>query len=188
VIVGVVLAAGGAARFGSQKLLAPLRGLPLVTYAVDMLLATTDSVIVVVGNDGDDVRRALGSRPVSFAENADWRDGQSTSLRCGIAAAPHEAKAVVIALGDQPDCDPAVVVALIARWRDTGCSIVTARYRGVQAPPALLAREVFEEVEMLRGDVGARPLIDRTPERVAYVDVAADVRDVDTPSDLAALE
>jgi CTP:molybdopterin cytidylyltransferase MocA len=48
---------------------------------------------------------------------------------------------------------------------------------------------VFGEASSVRGDVGARELIMREPERVAFVDVNGDPpRDVDTTDDLSALE
>jgi molybdenum cofactor cytidylyltransferase len=188
-IVGVLLAAGGSTRFGSQKLVAPLRGAPLVRHAALGLASVTDVVIAVVGNDADAVRAALGDSVSRVIENRDWREGQSTSLRCGVEAVSTDTAAIIIGLGDQPDVHREVVPSLIAKWRSTGLPIVTARYRGVRAPPVLLAREVFPEIEQLRGDTGAKPLMDAKPERVAYVDVDAPVpRDIDTPDDLAAAD
>jgi CTP:molybdopterin cytidylyltransferase MocA len=53
----------------------------------------------------------------------------------------------------------------------------------------LLDRRVLDEASNVSGDVGARDLIARDPERVAFVDVNADPpRDVDTVDDLSALE
>lgn len=184
-IVGVLLAAGGATRFGSQKLVAPFRGEPLVRRAAGVLLSVTGQAMAVVGNDAEAVRGALEGSGLTVVENADWRDGLSSSLRTAVAAAPKEAEAVIVALGDQPGIDPAVMRSLIEQWRATGQPIVTARYRGVRAPPVLLARDVFDEIAALRGDYGAKQLMDRLPERVAFVDVNADIpHDVDTPADL----
>ena len=81
--------------------------------------------------------------------------------------------------------DPAVTRALVEQWRASGLPLVTARYRGVRSPPVLIAREVFDEVEALRGDYGAKQLMDRLSGRVAFVDVDTPVPfDVDTPTDL----
>jgi CTP:molybdopterin cytidylyltransferase MocA len=188
-IVGVLLAAGGANRFGSQKLLASVHGSPIVTQAARMLEPLVDRMIVVVGSEADAVRAALAGTNATFVENHDWAAGLSTSLRCGIAAAPKEAKAVVVALGDQPGIDPAVVRKVIARWRETGKPIVATRYRGGRGHPVLLGCVVFDEVRDIAGDVGARALMERDASRVAFVDVDADApRDVDTQDDLAALD
>jgi molybdenum cofactor cytidylyltransferase len=184
-IVGILLAAGGATRFGSQKLIAPYRGEPLVHHAARLLRSVTDETIAVIGNDADAVRGALAGADVRVVENPAWREGLSTSLRAGIRAVPETAEAVIVALGDQPEIDTAVVRALVEQWRATGPPIVTARYRGVRSPPVLIARDVFGEVETLHGDSGAKPLMDRLPGRVAFVDVDTPIPfDIDQPSDL----
>lgn len=184
-IVGLLLAAGGATRFGSQKLVAPYRGEPLVVHAARHLRSVTDAAIAVIGNDAEVVRGALSSVDLRIVENASWAEGLSTSLRAGVRAVPKDAEAVLVALGDQPEMDPAVARALVAQWRATGLPIVTARYRGVRSPPVLIAREIFAEVEMLHGDSGAKPLMDRMPGRVAFVDVHTPIPfDVDSPKDL----
>jgi molybdenum cofactor cytidylyltransferase len=184
-IIGVLLAAGGATRFGSQKLIAPYRGEPLVRHAARLLRSVTDETIVVIGNDANAVRDVLSGTDVQIVENANWREGLSTSLRAGIRAVPANVEAVIVALGDQPELDPTVARALVEQWRATGLPIVTARYRGVRSPPVLIARAVFSEVEALHGDYGAKPLMDRIPGRVAFVDIDTPVPfDVDTPTDL----
>ena len=113
----------------------------------------------------------------------------STSIRRGVEAMPDDAEALVVAVGDQPGLDPGVAQSLIARWRQTGLPIVSASYRGARGHPVLFARPVFPELLELQGDAGARLLIERSPERVSYVEVDAEMPpDVDTTEQLAALE
>jgi molybdenum cofactor cytidylyltransferase len=188
-IAGLLLAAGGARRFGSQKLLATIEGSPIVRLAAERLAAETDALWVVVGWEAEAVRRALGPIASSLVENERWERGLSSSLAAGIAALPTDVEAIVIGLGDQPLLDRDVIRRVIAAWRDTGRPIVSARYRGVRGHPVLLDRRVLDEASNVSGDVGARGLIARDPERVAFVDVNADPpRDVDTVDDLSALE
>jgi molybdenum cofactor cytidylyltransferase len=188
-IAGLLLAAGGSRRFKSQKLVAPYRGVALVEHAALRLRAATDEVIVVVGHDADAVRTALGGLDVRIVENGEWDRGLSTSIRCGVDAMPAEAEALVVAVGDQPGLDPGVMGAVIARWRETGLPIVSASYRGARGHPVLFARSMFRELGELQGDAGARLLIERSPDRVAYVEVDAEMPpDVDTSEQLAALD
>lgn len=188
-IAGLLLAAGGSRRFKSQKLVAPHRGVALVEHAAMRLRAATDRVIVVVGHDADAVRGVLSGFDLRIVENHEWEQGLSTSIRCGLKAMPDEIEAIVVAVGDQPGLDPGVIRSVIARWRDTGVPIVSASYRGERGHPVLFARSVFAELLELQGDAGARLLIERSPERVSYVDVdAAMPPDVDTSEQLAALE
>jgi CTP:molybdopterin cytidylyltransferase MocA len=188
VIVGLLLAAGGARRFGSQKLVASFRGVPVVRHAAEALRSATDDLVVVVGSEGDAVRRALREVNAHVVENADWSLGLATSIRSGVDALNDDAEAVVVAVGDQPQLDPAVVRAVIERWRQSGKSIVSASYRGARAHPVLFARPMFGTLRHLQGDAGARLLIERRGDDVSYVEIDAPVPpDVDTPEDLAGL-
>jgi molybdenum cofactor cytidylyltransferase len=188
-IVGVLLAAGGARRFHSQKLVALFRGVPIVRHSASALAGAVDALIAVVGSDADAVANALEGSGARIVKNAEWELGLATSIAAGIRALPSECDAAVIAVGDQPELDPFVVRAVVSRWRETGTPIVSASYRGVRAHPVLFARAVFPELLALHGDAGARLLIERTPERVTYVQVDAPVpADVDTSGELEALE
>ncbi|MDB4878420.1 MAG: molybdenum cofactor cytidylyltransferase [Gemmatimonadetes bacterium] len=187
-IAGLLLAAGGATRFGSQKLIAPFNGTPLVRQAADALARATDAVIVVVGNDATAVRDALRDSQARFVENSDWATGLASSLRCGVAALGPEVEAVVVALGDQPGIDSAVIREVVEIWRKAQSPIVATRYAGVRGHPVLFDRAVFGELAGLTGDVGAKPILDRSLDRVAYLDLAVAVpRDVDTRRDLDVL-
>ena len=184
-IIGVLLAAGGARRFGSQKLVALLDGVPVVRRAFDALSPVTDGTIVVVGSDAEAVAKALDGTRASVVVNSDWADGLSTSLRCGILAAPPSTEAVIIGLGDEPTVDSHVCRELVRAWRREKKLIVAARYNGVQDHPVLFDRAVFSELTSLAGDVGAKSVINRSSERVAFVDVSAPQPiDVDEPGDM----
>ena len=189
-VTAVVLAAGAASRFGGQKLLAPLGGRPVIRRTVENVLAASlTDILVVLGADAEAVRAALDGLPVRFVLNPDYRDGMSTSLRRGIEALDPAARAALIVLGDQPAVAPEVMRRVVAAQRETGKPIAAPVYGGVQGNPVVFAREVFAELEALRGDRGGREVVRRDPARVALVQVAAGMpRDVDTPEDLEALD
>ena len=187
-IVGLLLAAGGARRFGSQKLVARVNGEPLVRSAAATLAAATDALVVVVGCEAEQVSAAVADLATRIVTNEGWSEGLAASVRAGIATLGPAVEAIVIAVGDQPGLDRAVVEAVAARWRESGAAIVAARYRGVQGHPVLFARSMFGELFELSGDRGAKPVIERDSARVAYVDVDAPMPlDVDTVEDAEAL-
>jgi len=189
VIAGVLLAAGGSRRFGSQKLVSMLGGVPLVRHAATTLARSTDALVIVLGHEAEAVRAALSDVDAVVVENPDWSQGLSSSVKCGVAALPAGVEAIVVALGDQPRIDPLVVRSLIECWRAGGKPIVSARYRGERGHPVLFDRAVFPQLEMLRGDVGARTMFEQSPDLVAYVDVDSEVPvDVDTATDLGAVD
>ena len=188
-VAGLVLAAGGATRFGSPKALATYRGKPLVTRAVRQLVPRCPAgVYVVVGAHGSELHAALADEPtVTVVDNPDWQRGLSTSLRAGIAAMPEAADAVLLTLCDLPVVTGEDLDALIGAWRVEPVLIAIASFAGGRGPPAIFPRAVWPQFAALRGDQGARSLLEWHEEHI-LVPMPNAALDVDTPDDLARLE
>jgi molybdenum cofactor cytidylyltransferase len=126
---------------------------------------------------------------VRFVENERPEEGMSSSIRAGVASLPEAVEAVVVLPADQPTTGSDLIVALCRAYRETGASVVAPLYRGEQGPPVLFARSVFAELMELRGDRGARAVLDSNREDAAFVPVDEPMpRDVDTRADHEALE
>jgi molybdenum cofactor cytidylyltransferase len=187
-LAGLLLAAGGATRFGSPKVLAPFHGKPLVRRGVQLLMPRCPAgVHVVVGASADGVRAALAAESVSIVENPDWASGLSTSLVRGVAALPAAADAVLILLCDQPAITADDLDALITAWQVEPELIAAAGFRDQLGPPVIMPRSVWPQLAALRGDQGARSLLEWHAEHTA-VPMPHAAFDVDTPDDLARLE
>jgi molybdenum cofactor cytidylyltransferase len=189
VIAGVILAAGLSRRFGSQKLVATIEGVPVVRRSVQGLLAARlDDIVVVVGSVARAVHAALDGLPVRVVTNAAYAAGMSTSLRAGLDALDAATDAAVVALGDQPGVGAAIVDALIDRYLAKRTPIVVPLYRGgVRGNPVLFDRSLFDELRAVTGDEGGRSVIGRDPGRVALVELDVEMpADVDTREDLTA--
>ena len=184
-IAAIVLAAGLSRRMGQAKLLMPVGGRAIIRYVVESVLAGgVDSVWVVTGPDVEPIEAALAGFEVQIVVNPAPEAGQAGSVRTGIAALPPSVEAVLIALGDQPALAPSIIPALLAARRASPKLIVAPRYRDGQGNPVLFKREIFPELLRLTGDLGARPIIQKEPARVEWVDLDLPMPpDVDTPDD-----
>ncbi len=121
---------------------------------------------------------------VQIAVNPAPEEGQAGSVRTGIAALPASVDAALIALGDQPLLAPSIIPALLTARRTSPKLIVAPRYRDGQGNPVLFKRGIFPELLRLTGDQGARPIIQREPTRVEWVELDLPMPpDVDTPED-----
>jgi molybdenum cofactor cytidylyltransferase len=188
VIAAVVLAAGLARRMGRQKLLLDLKGKPVVRWTVEAVMPHVDEVVVVTGREDAEVRPALGGLAVRFVVNPRPQDGQGTSIATGIGALKPWTSAALIVLGDQPRMPDAVIPALLAAQVLSGKAVVAPVYRGTRGTPVLFSSTVFPELAALKGDAGARAVVDARPERVETVAIDAPMPlDVDTPEDYARL-
>ena len=192
-VAAVVLAAGGSSRMApDHKLLIPDRaGKPMVARVVDNLLGgPTRPVVVVVGHRAEDVRAALGGRPVQTVSSPDWQAGLSASLRAGIAAVPESSRAAVVCLGDMPLVTARVIARLIEAYDpDEGRLIVAPTHGGELGNPILWDRRFFPAMMALTGDKGARRLLEEHAEHLVTVPLEDDavLRDVDTREQLATL-
>jgi molybdenum cofactor cytidylyltransferase len=184
-IAGVVLAAGLSRRMGQPKLLMKVGGRAIIRYVVESVLSGgVDSVWVVTGADVEPIEAALAGIEVQIAVNPAPEEGQAGSVRTGIAALPPSVDAVLIALGDQPLLAPSIIPALLAARRTSPKLIVAPRYRDGQGNPVVFKREIFPELLRLTGDQGARPIIQKEPTRVEWVELDLPMPpDVDTPDD-----
>jgi CTP:molybdopterin cytidylyltransferase MocA len=187
----VLLAAGAGSRFGGSKLLALYKGRPLIEAALHGLRgAPVDEIIAVTGKDAEELRAICSPYGVRVIRNPDWAEGMSTSVRAGLRACEQGARAVVVALADQPLVGAEAVERLVGAF-EGGARVAVATYGGSSRNPALFAREVLPLLEReLSGDTGARVFLKRHPELVTEVpcDDVADPADVDTVEDLRRLE
>ncbi|MER9357935.1 NTP transferase domain-containing protein, partial [Mesorhizobium sp. M0514] len=180
----VLLAAGRSSRMGGpNKLLALFDGKPLVRRTVERALASkATSTVVVTGHQRERVHQALTGLDVIFADNPDFADGLSSSLKAGIARVGAEAAGAMIVLGDMPGISSADLDRLIEAFRrDGGRSVVRAAHDGRRGNPVLLPRALFGGIAHLEGDTGARHLVEAEGLDVIDVEIGDGASiDVDT--------
>ena len=190
-IAALLLAAGKSSRMGTNKMLEPIDGRPMVARTAQRLLASrARPIVAVLGNMADRVDAALGKLPVERVRNPAFADGLSTSLKRGLAALPAEIDGVLVCLGDMPQIAGRDLDRLIAAFNPLeGRAIVVPTRHGKRGNPVLWARRFFGEMAELAGDVGARHLIGEHAELVAEVEMDNDsvLIDIDTPEALAQL-
>lgn len=184
-VAAVLLASGASRRFGSDKLLAPLGGRAVIRWSAEVLASSVDALYVVVPASSHALERALDGVPIRCVTNEDAHTGMSSSIRAGIAALDARTDAAIVALGDQPLIDRAVVARLVARWREGGVRAVVPRYDDGRGHPALFDASLFPELLALEGDRGARAVLDTLGDELALVAVEGRApADVDTPEAL----
>ena len=187
-ITAIVLAAGKSLRMGSNKLLVELNGRPLLRHSVEALKASSvNDVIVVTGNEPERVQTALERLDVKFVHNANFVEGLSTSLKRGLAAAPAEADAALVCLGDMPLVDAQTINRLVAAFNVAEHrTICVPTFEGKRGNPVLWGRQHFIAINEIEGDQGARLLLDALSDEVVEIAVKtqAVLIDVDTPQGL----
>jgi molybdenum cofactor cytidylyltransferase len=191
-IVGILLAAGEGARFGGDKLLAPIATVtahgtadtPLGVAAARSLIDGVPDCIAVVRPRDTLLAAMLSATGMRVVPCATAGDGMGATLACGVGAAA-DADGWVVALADMPWIAPATIRAIANALAD-GAAIVAPSYRGQRGHPVGFSREYRDALAELTGDAGARSVLQRNPDRLTWVDVddPGVLRDVDTRADL----
>src|SRR5688572_6237191 len=160
VAAALVLAAGAGKRFGGQKLLAELSGIPVLQHVLDLAAAAElEPVVVVLGADADTIAARISWRHEVRVINPGPEEGLSSSVRLGLASlAAAEAQRAVVLLGDQPRLGLAQLRTILAAPVDESRPFVVPRYAGAPGNPVLLERAAWPLAAQLQGDTGMAQL------------------------------
>jgi molybdenum cofactor cytidylyltransferase len=187
----IILAAGESTRMGRPKQLLPYNGKSLLEHAVDTANdSIAEPVIVVLGANADLLEKEIDDKKVHIAINNEWKEGMASSVRCGIKTLEHIAPstdATVIMVCDQPFVSSVLLDHLISMQKNSGKLIVTSQYEDAIGPPALFHRTIFPELLQLKGDTGAKKIIEQRMNEVATVPFAEGAIDIDTEEQYRAI-
>jgi len=167
---------------GTQKLLLPFDGEPLVRRAVRQVCnAGFDDVLVVLGSEHENTLAALHGLPIRHAINVHFASGMGSSFRTAVEHLA-DSVAAMFALADQPFVTVHEYRTVLDAYREHSPAIVSVRYGEVMAPPHLFEREFFPELAQLQH--GARDVLLRHLDRTLVLRFPPDLLvDVDTPAD-----
>jgi molybdenum cofactor cytidylyltransferase len=184
----LILAAGASTRLGQPKQLVRLDGRPLLHTMVSHAVAVAGhAVTVVVGAHAQELALLLKHSPASVIVNRHWEEGLGASIRCGIAALPPACDAVLIMLADQVGVSSDDLKRLVSAWKGQDSTVVASLYSGTVGVPAIFPRWCFSDLAALRGDVGARRILQRYSDRLTRVPMPNAAMDLDTPEQLEEL-
>jgi molybdenum cofactor cytidylyltransferase len=185
-IVGLLLAAGSASRFGSDKLRHRLpHGVAIAVQSARHLKSELDAVFAVVPPGSHELSTLLeeANCKVVVCENA--AEGMGASLACAARAAG-PADGYLVALGDMPflrrSSIAAVRDALVA-----GAPLAAPYFRARRGHPVGIGGRFYEDLLSLGGDEGAKKILERNAQELVKIPLGDPgvIRDIDKPEDLA---
>jgi len=168
----IVLAAGASKRLGRPKQLLQFQGETLIARAARIASAVAKTIVVIPSDPA--IREA--SKGFSMVENAGRDEGVASSIRAGLDATTGD---ILLMTCDQPLITSAHLRALI----DAGSPIAATGYSGISGVPAFFAEKFREELLALRGDVGAKRVIEQHRNELVTVPFDGAALDVDTEAE-----
>ncbi len=189
-LTGILLAAGKGARFDSSgvqnKLLQPLAdGNGVAVTAARNLLAALPNVLAVVrpGSDALAAQLRQAGCTVCVCDSAD--EGMAASLVHAVSHA-RQASGWLIALADMPFVQPHTMHLLVEAIVN-GAQIAAPTWSGQRGNPVAFGRLHLPRLLDLRGDQGARRLLQSWPVLEIATDDPGILQDIDTAADLQAV-
>ena len=188
----IILAAGSSSRLGKPKQLLEYDGKSLLERVIDSAVNSKAApVMVVLGAHADSISKGIDYSKIHVVVNSEWEEGMASSVRNGLSALKKNSPstgAVIFMVCDQPFVSTSLINDLIDAHHETGKPIVTCDYGEATGPPALFHLSLFDELMELRGDAGARKIIQQHSDAVATVLFVRGKIDIDTKEDYEALK
>lgn len=177
----VVLAAGNARRFGSNKLKAEVDGESLIRRALE---AVPSGLVTVVVSQYPEILALAGEYGFAAVLNDQPGLGLSRSVRLGLEQLL-DCDGVLFLVADQPWLKRDSAEALAALWAQNPGKIAAMAHDGVRGNPCLFPARFYPELLELTGDRGGSAVIRRHEDALILLETdALELADVDTPAAL----
>jgi molybdenum cofactor cytidylyltransferase len=190
-VPGIILAAGKSRRMGTNKLLLPFHGKPLLQHVIDTAhYSSLSPIILVLGADREAIRSQINPGDVRIIENNDFAQGYGTSLQAGLNALNSPCAGAMFLLGDQPLVTIATIEKLISAFLSEPERWVAPCLHGQRGNPVITPSSWFDRIYSLNGDVGPRAHLQDPAAHLKLVEVEDEgvIFDIDSPEDYKRLK
>jgi len=160
VLAAVILSGGASTRMGSPKALLPYQGRPFLDHLLEATRHPKISVRrVVLGPDAEPIAKAIHLSADEIVINADWGQGQLTSIHAALRSLPPGLDGMLLCLVDHPLISSVLVADLISMFYTSHASIVLPIFMRRRGHPVIFASRLFPEILAAPQDVGARAVV-----------------------------
>lgn len=181
----IMLAAGNSRRFGSNKLMYEVDGVPMYLRTLRKLQTAARELgnceIFVVTQYSEIVAKAE-QMGVKALINPHPERGISSSMQIGLTHAEYS-DACLFSVSDQPWLTAETITALVQKFRTENKGMACTIFDNRTGNPCIFSKKYYRELMEISGDRGGKQIIKRHPEDVTYFKIrdARELVDVDVP-------
>lgn len=183
----VLLAAGSSVRYGANKLLEEIGGMPMYQHMLKAL-STFPAIHRIVVSRYPEILEDAESLGMRAVKNQQPQLGISHSLILGLKEAMKRnahLKGVLFAVCDQPGLKADTICRLLRKANEYPGKIVCAGREGRPGNPVVWDRKYFAELLSLKGDTGGRQIMKNYPGEILVLDTAKEeLQDIDRKEDM----
>jgi molybdenum cofactor cytidylyltransferase len=159
-LAAVILSGGASRRMGSPKALLPYQGRPFLEHLLDVTKHPNIGVRrVVLGAHAVPIVSAVALDPDEVVVNADWEQGQLSSIKAALRSLPPGTEGILLCLIDHPLISKALVDGLVDLFYTTRASVVLPVFEGRRGHPVIFSSELYQELDNAPLDQGARNVV-----------------------------
>lgn len=187
-IILLLLSAGKSSRFGSPKQLLKWKQSNLLQHAIKTAIdSNATDVFLVLGANYNQIMELTHTDSVEVIRNHSWDKGLGNSIAFGvnqILEKEIKVDGILLMLADQPLIDSEFLNAMIDTFEVGTNQIIASTYlNGKKGVPALFDSGYIKELSNLKGDKGAKILLDKYANKITSVDGGKILLDIDTIDD-----
>jgi len=188
---GVILAAGESARMGQPKALLPWHGGTFLSGAIRLLNSFTDLVIVVAGQNVEQLRPIVNAQAAFLVANPQPERGQFSSLQIGVQEVLNRGRdAAIVTLVDRPPARAETVNHLKQEFLnhlEQNLWAAVPEHAGKHGHPYVAGRELIGQYLDATPSANAREIHHANESRILYTPVNDPfvTLNLDTPEDYA---
>lgn len=191
----MIMAAGEGSRMGSIKQLLAWKDSNFLLDCVQKAnRSIADSVHIVLGAHAVkiiDVCSFKQHQTPNILINYDWPKGLGNSISFGLKRvmdSDHKPDAILICLADQPLVSISYLNKLITTFKKSNHNIIATQYKNRAGVPALFDKSVYQNLEKLDGDFGAKHVLKQLKKETLVLVEKEIIRDIDTKAEYLQLQ
>jgi molybdenum cofactor cytidylyltransferase len=179
----VLLAAGASRRLGRPKQLLVYKGQSLIKQVLALMQIAAMPAVVVLGANREAIEKEISGTTIPIVENKLWNEGMASSIVCGLEALTKtipDLDGAIFLVCDQPFLAVSFLQELVSKQNTTGKPIIASSYGGTAGIPALFHKTYFPELLSLKGDAGAKKIMQAHATDMITIDFPLGHIDIDT--------
>ncbi|WP_299317109.1 nucleotidyltransferase family protein [uncultured Maribacter sp.] len=185
-IAVLIMAAGASSRMDGIKQLMPWKDSNFLMETIKTVQQTNStSIHVVLGSNAEFISAecSLKEKDIDVIVNSNWENGLGDSIAHGVKVLLKQTPGldgVLICLADQPLLSFEYLNSLIEEFIKHPSKIIATNYDKKVGVPALFPKLLFEKLCTLKGDFGAKEILNDKSNVIISLDAANQIIDIDT--------
>jgi len=189
-IKAILLAAGKSKRLKSEnKLIKKFKNKPLISYAVNFLIKSKISkIIIVVGHQDKKIKRIIRkNKKIIFILNKKYRSGMSSSIKVGLKKISKKDKGFIVVQSDMPFIKSSDINKIYNSIKKRKFLVHALKFKNRIGNPIGFDISVIKKFKKIKGDIGARFMVKRLKKNTNFIKTSSNkiFKDIDYKKDFS---